>query len=298
MSNPNQPLGFKQRLKRIPLLAMLNGWFKSPVSAANCLRDLREITMSVQTYSLQHRHPNPLNKFGAKCFSQADEDGITLEILRRLDALNNGTFAEFGVGDGTENNTLVLKALGWAGFWAGGDQLQFEVGSFKRFAYFRDWITLDNIVTIAERGTQVLGIEKLDVISLDLDGNDFYFVERLLKSGFTPKLFIVEYNAKFLPPINWKIEYNPAHKWNYDDYFGASLSAFVSLFESYNFRLICCNSQTGANAFFIRKDFESSFEDVPKEILDIYAPPRYFLPESYGHRPSIETIVRVFESND
>jgi hypothetical protein len=27
---------------------------------------------------------NPLNRFGAKFFSQSDEDGITLEIIRRL----------------------------------------------------------------------------------------------------------------------------------------------------------------------------------------------------------------------
>ena len=28
---------------------------------------------------------NPLNRYGAKFFSQSDEDGITLEIIKRLD---------------------------------------------------------------------------------------------------------------------------------------------------------------------------------------------------------------------
>jgi hypothetical protein len=54
---------------------------------------------------------NPLNKCGRKYFSQADEDGITLEILRRIDA-RSGTFAEIGVGNGLENNTLILLAAG------------------------------------------------------------------------------------------------------------------------------------------------------------------------------------------
>src|SRR5437016_4741195 len=59
---------------------------------------------------------NPLNRFGAKYFSQADEDGITLEIVRRL-GITVGTFAELGVGNGLENNTLILLANGWRGFW-------------------------------------------------------------------------------------------------------------------------------------------------------------------------------------
>src|SRR5689334_5694165 len=68
---------------------------------------------------------NPLNRFGAKYFSQADEDGITCEIVRRL-GIKNGIFAEFGVGNGLENNTLILLANGWRGFWVGGQDLAFN----------------------------------------------------------------------------------------------------------------------------------------------------------------------------
>jgi hypothetical protein len=35
--------------------------------------------------------------------------------------------AEFGVSDGMENSTLVLAALGWSGFWVGGEQLKFPM---------------------------------------------------------------------------------------------------------------------------------------------------------------------------
>jgi hypothetical protein len=54
---------------------------------------------------------NPLNRFGAKYFSQGEEDGLTLEIIKRL-GIKNGTFAELGVGNGLENNTLILLASG------------------------------------------------------------------------------------------------------------------------------------------------------------------------------------------
>jgi hypothetical protein len=33
---------------------------------------------------------------------------------------------EFGVGDGTENNTLVLLSIGWRGAWVGGENLAFD----------------------------------------------------------------------------------------------------------------------------------------------------------------------------
>ena len=36
-----------------------------------------------------NEHPNPLNRCGAKVFSQNEEDGITLEIISRM-GLQNG----------------------------------------------------------------------------------------------------------------------------------------------------------------------------------------------------------------
>ena len=59
-------------------------------------------------------------------------------------------------------------------------------------------------------------------------------------------------------------------------YFGASLRAFVDLFEKNGYRLVACNV-TGVNAVFIRNDFASSFEDVPRAISDLYMPSRPWL---------------------
>jgi hypothetical protein len=302
MPSSNDSSALKDRLKKIPLLVALVEQFRKRTikgpEIESYLKDLKgvlDVLLSYETSALQRSHPNPLNKFGTKCFSQTDEDGITLEILRRIDSVNDGTFAEFGVGDGTENNTLILKALGWKGFWVGGEELAFKTEENNHsFVYLRDWITLENIVELAERGRKALNAGKVDVISLDLDGNDFYFVEKLLSNGFNPKLFIVEYNAKFPPPVKWKISYDPQHVWNFDDYFGASLASFVELFEQHGFRLVCCNSHTGANAFFVRQEFMSAFADVPQDMKDIYVPPRYYLYRSFGHRRSLKTISKLF----
>ena len=64
---------------------------------------------------------------GRKCIFQSDEDVITLEILKRIDKLDGGVFVEFGVGNGMENNTLALAALGWTGLWAGSEELAFNL---------------------------------------------------------------------------------------------------------------------------------------------------------------------------
>ena len=256
------------------------------------LVQLKDLIIGFQTRELQSSHANPLNRFGNKCFSQTDEDGITLEIVRRL-AIPNGVYAEFGVGDGLENNTLVLASLGWKGFWVGGEDLAFNYSKAKKFRYTKDWITLENIASHAKNGLLMLKEKEIDIVSLDLDGNDIYFAEELLAKNISPKLFIVEYNAKFIPPSRFQIAYNPQHQWTGDDYFGAALANFVELFEKYGYDLICCNSHTGANAFFVRREYRYLFTDVPKNINDIYVGPRYHLYNNYGHRKSVKVVETI-----
>ena len=130
---------------------------------------------------------------------------------------------------------------------------------------------------------------------MDLDGNDIYVLEELLKKIDHPSLIIAEYNAKFPPPIRFKIKYDAQFVWRADDYFGASLSEFVHVLKKYSYKLVCCNSHTGSNAFFIKNDFFDLFKDVPQEIEKIYVEPRYQLYEKYGHPQSIKTIELIFE---
>jgi hypothetical protein len=185
--------------------------------------------------TLKGESRNPLNKAGAK-FSQFDEDGITLEILRRI-GLNTGTFAELGVGNGAENNTLILLATGFQGFWVGGEDLFFNHELAPgRFCFLKRWIDRDN--------------------------------------------------------VGAKIEYDKAHRWERDDYFGASLASFNELFSGFGYTLVCCNC-SGVNAFFIRNDLLQHFADVPRDIGELYSKPRYYLFQSYGHRPSAKTIERI-----
>ncbi len=241
---------------------------------------------------------NPLARCGGKVYSQNDEDGITFEILRRL-GLGQGVFAEFGVGNGMENNTLALAAAGWPGFWVGGEDLAFDPDPHRTarpgFHFSKQWIRRSNIVGLYRDGLAAIGQRRSDLVSIDLDGNDYYFVETLLEAGAAPSVFIVEYNAKFRPPIRFRIDYDDEHRWAGDDYFGASLATFVDLFSRHDYFLACCNL-CGVNAFFVRHAYRDRFRDVPGTIEQLYEGPKYFLVglDTSGHPSSPRTIATIF----
>lgn len=262
----------------------------------NLLKSIRDLIISQQTIERQKKHPNPLNAYGKKCFSQSDEDGITLEILKRI-GIDKGVYGEFGCGNGYENNTLALVAAGWKGFWVGGVDLRFKYKNTKNFNFNKHWITRENAVELYNDGLEKINEKKLDLFSIDLDGNDIYILEELLEKIELPNVIIAEYNSKFFPPLSFRIKYNPNHIWGVDDYLGASLSEFVKVLNKHSYKLVCCNSGTGANAFFVKNEFANKFTDVPEDINQIYVEARYQLlsETGNGHKPSIKTIERIFE---
>jgi hypothetical protein len=207
--------------------------------------------------------------------------------------LTHGTFLEFGPGDGLENNTLVLLSIGWRGAWIGGQELGFDPHiNPKRLAVRKAWVTLDKIATLTNSALADISAADIDVLSVDLDGNDLYFTEALL--GFlNPKLVIVEYNAKFPPPARWSVKYDPDFQWEWTDYQGASLSSFCNLLAGFSYTLVCCNAATGVNAFFVQNSDLSAFKDVPQNIDDIFVRRQYELPINVGHPVSPKTIEQM-----
>ena len=230
-------------------------------------------------------------------FSQADEDGIIQEILRRL-GLSSGNFCEYGVGDGLECNTLTLAGCGWRGFWISGQDIAFQTDGLDRFFRFdKQWVTLDNVAELFRKNCTALGFADVDVLSFDLDSNDLFYVASLLEAGTRPGLFaIVEYNvAKSRPPLLWSTRKEQNLVWQCTDYMGASLQSFVNLFDRHGYMLVCCNAATGANAFFVRKEAASLFADVPADILDLYMTPNFRTLSYFAHPRDARTARRLLE---
>lgn len=224
---------------------------------------------------------NPLLAFGAKVFSQNDEDGLIEEICRRVGLTGPASFVELGVGDGAENNTLNLLVQGWRGVWLGGVALAGARLS-ERLRFRQCWIDRDSLVPALREELAVLQVAQPDVASLDLDGNDWHFAQVMLEAGIRPALFVVEYNATFRPGTHWVMPYDATHQWDGSAYFGASLAAFQALFEAQGYRLVACNI-TGANAFFVRSEFDAAFADVPADWRALYMPANYLPYPGGGH---------------
>ena len=155
------------------------------------------------------------------------------------------TFVEFGFHP-SEYNCIGLE--GFAGLLVDGDPSTVRLARAilpKRVEARQSFITLENIDSIARHFPQI------GVLSVDVDGNDYWFLEALLPTR--PSVIVVEYNASFgLHPVT--VPYDPAFErharhpsgW----YHGASITALARLCARHGYKLVAV-SEAGGNAFFV-----------------------------------------------
>ena len=78
-------------------------------------------------------------------------------------------------------------------------------------------------------------------LSIDIDGNDFWIVKKILEIKVRPEVFVVEYNSSLLNfpyTVPYDENYERFKKHKSGLYHGASLKAFEKLFKKYNYKLI------------------------------------------------------------
>ena len=243
------------------------------------LQGHRQALLESPRYSDEKR----LLKFGYRVYSQSDEDGILQEIFRRI-GTKSRSFIEIGSGDGLENNTLYLLMQGWHGIWIEASARKVatarsSAGGFIRGGALRierQFVRAANVDGLLAR---LASEAEVDLVSLDIDGNDFYVLQAL--QSISPRVVVCEYNAKFPPDVAWVMEHNESHRWNGTDYFGASLKAWEMLLERKGYSLVGCNL-LGCNAFFVRKDLAADPPFCsPFSAANHYEPARYFLLPAY-----------------
>lgn len=225
-----------------------------------------------------------LERYGYKVYSQNDEDGIIQEIFRRI-GVSNKIFVEFGVQDGLESNAHYLLFQEWKGLWIEGSEQCIEDMQQKFYPLLQSgqlkckcaFITKDNINDlIGEAGIS----GEIDLLSIDIDGNDFYVWEAI--NVINPRVVIIEYNGKFPPDCDWKMAYNENHIWDGSDWHGASLKAMEKLGRTLGYQLVGTNIN-GANAFFVRKDLANGNFFEPATAEELYNPSRFNIKHRSGH---------------
>lgn len=192
-----------------------------------------------------------------RVYSQFGDDGIIQWLIYKLGLSRGGSFIEFGVGDYFESNThFLLINNRYNGFVMDGSKSNIDsVRSSPIYWRYQlnavqHFIDRNNI----QSKLRDSGFEKAELLHLDLDGNDYWILERLDLSKLNPDILILEYNAAFGKDRSVTVPYDPSFdriEAHYSGkYFGASLPALDGLAESKGYYFVGCNS-AGNNAYFI-----------------------------------------------
>lgn len=228
---------------------------------AGGLRDQLQ-SLLVQEQRRRWREAGDLRAYERRVYSQNGEDGILQEILRRV-GVRTRFFVEIGVESGRECNCarLVLEE-GWRGVLVEADPGHFAALAERYRAHegvrcVRAVVASTNI----EELLRANGVPRdLDVLSVDIDGNDYWVWSAV--ASWRPRVVVIEYNAAHAPPRKWVMREEPRHRWDGTTYYGASLASLVALGRKKGYTLVATDS-TGVNAFFVLDELAA-----PERFLD------------------------------
>jgi hypothetical protein len=218
----------------------------------------------------------PLFYTAAKRNSQNGEDGILYYIFRCI-GVTNRKCIEICAGNGVECNTsnLILNH-NFNGLLFDGNDRNVAIGknffkykkyhnpnNFGNVLFLKEWITRGNICNLISKHNYSGNI---DLLSLDMDGVDYWILKKLLDTNtINPRVIVLEYQDiigyKLSITVPYADNFNGwTDNWHGPNYCGASLKAFINLLK--NYRFVGCN-EYGFNAFFVRNDEISDF--LPEE---------------------------------
>lgn len=200
-----------------------------------------------------------------KVYSQWGEDGIIQWLIRQI-PIENETFIEFGVEDYKEANTrFLLEENNWSGMIIDGSKENMDAVTREDIYWRYDlqvvaaFITKENINELLKQS----GFdEDLGILSIDIDGNDYWVLQEI--NVVKPRILICEYNPIYGVDRAVTIPYasdfyrTKAHYSNL--YYGCSLKALVGLTKRKGYSFIGTNSNA-CNAFFIRDDLTHFLPD-------------------------------------
>jgi hypothetical protein len=207
---------------------------------------------------LPERSLPSFSDIGFRQYSQFDEDGIILYLFSIIEPQSR-ICLEICAGDGIECNTAnLIINHGWWGHLFDGNANHVRRG-VAFYAKHKDtslhppnfklaWITAENInQLVLDCGLR----GKIDFLSLDLDGNDYWIWKAL--TVVEPTVVVCEIHNVIPPDLALTIPYDPRFRVAtlQDDFRGASLKAMVNLGRSKGYRLVGAH-RLGFNVFFVK----------------------------------------------
>jgi hypothetical protein len=215
-------------------------------------QQLRYLALA-EIVSRSEPRPTDLTLFELSVFSQNGEDGVLAEILGRVGVAGR-RFVEVGASANEANCLLLADAFGWSGLFVDADAHECD-GLARRYAGFPGIKVVHALVTTANFNAALLKAQDVppdfDVLSIDVDGNDYWIWESLVDCS--PRVVVIEYNSSVDPSRELVQPYGPDRWDGSSSFYGASLGALRRLARQKGYRLVHVEL-TGTNAFFVRND--------------------------------------------
>lgn len=192
-----------------------------------------------------------------------------LRLLKYCDEFNiDKSFIEFGF-EQFQYNCIELTKSNFKSLLLDGNEKTCDVANeiFRKGNYnskaLCHWIDLDSLEPIINFNSE--NNNKLGVLSVDIDGNDYFILRELLRF-ITPEIIIVEYNPSFgerniSVPYKKNFVRHDEHQSGW--YHGASFNAFKALLNK-DYCLI--ENVDGLNLIFLHRSKAINLESKLKEI--------------------------------
>jgi hypothetical protein len=225
----------------------------------------------INQYRLMKKILNPsemptLSEVGFKVHSQFEEDGILLYIFSIIGTTNKRV-VEICAGDGSEcMATNLILNHGLEGLLFDGNKVEVDRG-INFFASHRStflfppifrhaWLTTENINQLfMESGFK----DEIDLLSLDIDGNDYYIMEAI--DAIKPRVIICETHnvipSNLALTLPYKYDFNRMEG-PHPEFMGVSLVGMKKLLSKKGYRLVGSN-RYGFNAIFMIKEIGQEF---------------------------------------
>ncbi len=223
----------------------------------------------ISTFFVQNLHAGDrvkLSDFSYNKYSQYGEDGI-IEKVFEIIGTDSKICLEVGAGDGPGGSNIahLWKDLGWRAILLEADPerlktLEPSIDGYSNVQLVKSYIekdeslgeTIDSII-------EMLGVDKLDLLSLDIDGNDYHIFEAL---KIRPRVIIIEFNHT-IPYYRDVCQQYADHSWNV----GSSVAALKRLGKQKGYELVAI---TDVNAIFVDNVYSDKFSEYEKSLEKLF----------------------------
>jgi hypothetical protein len=191
-----------------------------------------------------------LKEFEKNVASQSGEDGIIEEIFCRI-GIKHKICVEFGAWDGKylSNTWNLWSNKGWKSILLEGNEykyqdLLFNIKEFPNVYGLNVWVDSIGEHTLDKILEKVKIPSDFDLLSIDIDGDDYYIFESINK--YRPRLIIIEFNHTIPPNLELVQEKG--------EYFGASALSLIKLASRKGYSP--CYMTEGNIFFLVDEEFE------------------------------------------